>query len=143
MDTGGLTWAWASAADAVKSAASAAAASPTAGRRARDGDRPLMEAFTVKGLLSRRFEGWGRRSAHLEDERGRDHLPVDPGREKHPPLARRGHEHADLQLSGRGRAAGDLRPPEHARAAARARSADVGVEVVQAALAEEDRVREG
>ncbi len=53
-----------------------------------------------------------------------------------------GDEHADLQLPGRRRGARDLGRPEHAGAAAHPGRADVGVEVVEASLAEEDRVRE-
>ena len=42
--------------------------------------------------------------------------------QEQPPGAGRRHEHADLELPGRRRAAGDLRRAEHARAAAHARA---------------------
>src|SRR5439155_9241758 len=58
------------------------------------------------------------------------------------PGATDGDEHAHRELSTRVRAAGDPRSAERARAAARARTADVGVEIVERPRTEEDRMRE-
>src|SRR6476660_4989648 len=100
------------------------ARTPTTRRRARPGTRTA-----------------GRNaSCDLQSERGGDDMAVDTALQEEPPLSGHGYQHADPQLAGRRRAPGDLRGAEEARAPARAGSADVGMEVVERALTEEDRV---
>ena len=81
-------------------------------------------------------------SCDLQRERGGEHVSVDLRLQEQPPGTRHGHEHADGELAGRRGCSGHLRGPDDARASGRAGAADVGVEVVERAGAEEDRVRQ-
>src|SRR5215212_8316206 len=81
-------------------------------------------------------------SFDLQGEGSGDDAAVDLRLEEQPPLTGDGNEDADAQFSRRRRATGDLRSAEEARATARTGRADVGVEVVEGLLAEEDRVGE-
>src|SRR5438105_379676 len=94
-------------ADAPAAATSATAIASTRARRA------------FMGLLS----------GHVQGEGCGQDAAVDEALEEDAPGSRCRQEDADHQLPGRRRGADDLRPAEDARATARARRADVGVEV--------------
>src|SRR3954471_20461257 len=81
-------------------------------------------------------------SFDLQGEGSGDDAAVDLRLKEQPPRPGNGNENADAQLSRRRRATRDLRSAEEAGATARTGRADVGVEVVERLLAEEDRVRE-
>src|SRR3954468_13290044 len=79
---------------------------------------------------------------HLQGERRCENVSVDARLQEQLPRTGHGNEHADVQRPGRGRAAGDLRCAERARAPGRAGGADVRMEVVERSGLKEDRVRE-
>ena len=84
----------------------------------------------------------GRHEADRQHERRGQDLPVLPDLEEQPPRSGVGQEDADRHVPGRRRASSHLVPREDARTAARTGAADVRVEVLEAALVEEDRVCE-
>src|SRR5437868_9777905 len=100
---------------------------------------PALPAWT---FYARSSESGVRGSMNLKGKGRRHDAAAVAELEEQAPGAGDRQQHADVELSGPGRAAGDLRAAEHARAAGRRGSADVRVEVVERALPEEDRVGE-
>src|SRR5579862_771546 len=83
-----------------------------------------------------------RSCACLQGEWRREVAPADVGQQEQAPGPGFRQEHADMEHARAAGAAGDPGGTQDRGAVAGARAADVGVEVVQRALMDEDRVRE-